>query len=107
MHHQSLGFGQLPCGSREEAEVLGLCTRRVGVQAPRCRPKACLCVLSCFSCVQLFATLRADPVRLLCPWDSPGKNTRVGCHALLQGLFPTQGWNLRFLQLLHCRILYY
>ena len=23
----------------------------------------------------------------LCPWDSPGKNTGVGCHALLQGIF--------------------
>ena len=35
----------------------------------------------------------------------PGKNTEVGCHALLQGIFPTQGWNLG---LLHCRqILYY
>ena len=31
--------------------------------------------------------------RLLCPWDSPGKNTGVGCHALLQGIFPTQGPN--------------
>ena len=31
------------------------------------------------------------PTRLLCLWDSPGKNTRVGCHALLQGIFPTQG----------------
>ena len=30
---------------------------------------------------------------LLCPWDSPGKNTRVGCHALLQGIFPTQVQN--------------
>ena len=29
------------------------------------------------------------PTRLLCPWDSPGKNTRVGCHAHLQGIFPT------------------
>ena len=29
--------------------------------------------------------------RLFCPWDSPGKNTRVGCHFLLQGIFPTQG----------------
>ena len=28
-----------------------------------------------------------------CPWDSPGKNTGVGCHALLQGIFPTQGSN--------------
>ena len=27
----------------------------------------------------------------LCPWDSPGKNTGVGCHALLQGIFTTQG----------------
>ena len=32
-----------------------------------------------------------QPARLLCPCDSPGKNTRVGCHALLQGIFPTQG----------------
>ena len=30
--------------------------------------------------------------RPLCPWDSPGKNTGVGSHSLLQGVFPTQGW---------------
>ena len=37
--------------------------------------------------------------------DSPGKNTGVGCHALLptQGIFPTQGLKLHVLQLLHCR----
>ena len=29
------------------------------------------------------------PPRLLCSWDSPGKNTGMGCHALLQGIFPT------------------
>ena len=29
--------------------------------------------------------------------DSPGKNTGVGCHALLQGIFPTQGLNTGFL----------
>ena len=34
------------------------------------------------------------PTRLLCPWDSPGKNTEVGCHALLQRIFLTQGWEL-------------
>ena len=39
--------------------------------------------------------------RLLCPWDSPGKNTRVGCHALLQRIFPTQGSNPSLLCLLH------
>ena len=27
------------------------------------------------------------PARLLCPWDTPGKNTGVGCHFLLQGIF--------------------
>ena len=32
--------------------------------------------------------------RLLCPWDSPGKNTGVGCHFLPQGIFPVQGSNL-------------
>ena len=37
---------------------------------------------------------------LLCPWDSPAKNTGVDCHALLQGIFLTQGSNPG---LLHCR----
>ena len=47
------------------------------------------------------------PARFLWPWDLPSKNTGVGCHALLQGLFPTQGWNPRLLCLLCCkRILY-
>jgi len=50
------------------------------------------------------------PTQLLCPWNSPGKNTGVGCHALLQGIFPTQGSNpclLWLLQLLHCRQILY
>ena len=34
-----------------------------------------------------------QPTRLLCPWDSPGKNTGVGYHFPLQGIFPTQGSN--------------
>ena len=41
--------------------------------------------------VRLFAT--PGTVGLLCPWDSPGKNTGVGCHFLLQRIFPTQGSN--------------
>ena len=48
-----------------------------------------------------------QPARLLCPWDSPGKNTGVGCHALLQGIFPTQGWNPGLLHLLLCRWILY
>ena len=42
-----------------------------------------------------------QPTRLLCPWDSPGKNTGVCCHALIQGIFPTQGSNPHLLCLLH------
>ena len=34
-----------------------------------------------------------QPTRLLCPWDFPGKDAEVGCHFLLQGIFPTQGSN--------------
>ena len=38
-----------------------------------------------FSRVLLFETpWTVQPTRLLCPWDSPGKNTGVGCHALFQ-----------------------
>ena len=47
---------------------------------------------------------RLKPTRLLCPWNSPGKNTGVGCHSLLQGIFPTQGSNPG---LLHCRQILY
>ena len=54
--------------------------------------------------VQLFAT-PWTVARLLCPWDFPGKNTGVGYHSILQGIFPTQGSNLG---LWHCgQILYH
>ena len=42
--------------------------------------------------------------RLLCPWDSPGKNTGVGCHDFLQGIFPTQGLNPYLSCLLHWQV---
>ena len=45
-----------------------------------------------------------QPNRLLCPWNSPGKNTEVGSHSLLQGIFTTQRSNL---SLLHCRQILY
>ena len=44
------------------------------------------------------------PIRVLGPWNSPGKNTGVGCHFILQGIFPTQGLNPG---LLHCRRILY
>ena len=58
---------------------------------------ALVCMLSH---VWLFCNSMDCPVRLLCPWDLPGKNTGVSCHTLLQGIFPAQGLNPG---LLHCR----
>ena len=57
--------------------------------------------------LQLCLTLQPyglQPARLPCLWDSLDKNTKVGCHALLQESFPTQGLNLG---LLHCRKILY
>ena len=58
-----------------------------------------VCMLNCFNCVRLFAT----PWTIAC--QAPlsmgfSRNTGVGCHFLLQGIFPTQGSNPG---LLHCR----
>ena len=47
---------------------------------------------------------RLQPASPLCPWHSPGKITRVGCHFLLQGIFPVQALNPGFL---HCRWILY
>ena len=53
-----------------------------------------VCMLSCYSHVQLFLTLWTVTHQLLCPWDCPGKNTGVCCLSLLQRVFSTQGSNL-------------
>ena len=62
---------------------------------------ATLCITHFFSHAHSIASVASDslrpyglqPVRLLCPWDFPGKNTGVGCHFLLQGIFLTEGSN--------------
>ena len=59
---------------------------------------------SSLSCVQLSVTPWTIATRLLCPWNSPGKNTGVDCHFFLQGIFSTQRSNLG---LLHCRQILY
>ena len=53
-----------------------------------------------FIYVRLLQPHRLYPAWLLCPWDSPGKNTGVGCHFLLYGIFLTQESNPGHL---HCR----
>ena len=59
-----------------------------------------MCVFSCSVVSNSLQPYGLWPNRLLCPRDSPGKNTEVSCHALLQGIFPTQGSNPG---LPHCR----
>ena len=50
--------------------------------------------------VQVYAVSQTAAARLLCPWDSPGKNTAMGSHSLLQVIIPTQGSKSG---LLYCR----
>ena len=62
------------------------------------------CACSVASSVFDSATPWTVAPRVLCPWDSPGKNTGVRGHALLQGIFQTQGSNLCLLSLLHWQV---
>ena len=62
----------------------------------------CVCVCVCV-CSVVSSSLQPS-ARLLCPWDFPDKNTRVGSHFLLLGIFPTQWSNPG---LLHCRQILY
>ena len=58
-----------------------------------------MCVLSWSVVSSSLQPHGLQPARLLCPWNFPGKDTGVGCHSLLQGIFPTQGSNPSLLHL--------
>ena len=64
----------------------------------------CVCEVSHSVVSDSLGSHGLQPTRLLCPWNSPGKNTGVGSHALLQGILPTQGSNLH---LLHGRWIFF
>ena len=63
----------------------------------------CVCLVS-QSCLSLCDPMNCSPPGSSVHGDSPGKNTGVGCHALLQGIFPTEGSNLG---LMHYRQILY
>ena len=90
-------------GVQDQQMQAGIC-RMDEQQGPNVQHTVCVCV----NCSVMFDSLRPhglQPVRLLCSWNSPGKNTGVGCHFLLQGIFLTWGSNLGPL---HCtQILYH
>ena len=79
------------------------CFHNFGVLITSCRKlsKINVCVYSVTSVMaNSLQPCGLQSIRLLCPWYSPGKNTGMGCHAFLQGIFPTQRSNPC---LLHCR----
>ena len=66
-----------------------------------CVSHLCGCAKSIQLCLTLLRPQGLQPSRLFCPWDSSGKNTGVGCCALLQGIFLTQGLNTHLFRLPH------
>ena len=61
-------------------------------------PQYIMLVTHCSVLSNSFATPWTQAIRLLCPWNFSSKNTTVGCHFLLQGIFPAQGSKLCLLQ---------
>ena len=80
---------------------------RVGVtvvELGSLKAPACVCVLSLQSCPTLCDPMDCSPPGSSVHGDSPGKDTRVSCHVLFQGIFPIQGSNPYLLCLLHGRV---
>ena len=68
-------------------------TTHPGIRPRLQRTEDCCCCSVTQLCLTLLRPHRLQPARLLYPWAFPGKNTGVGCHFLLQGIFPIQGSN--------------
>ena len=69
-----------------------------------CLQRGCVFCLVAHSCLTICNLMDCSPLGSSVHGDSPGKNTGVGCHALLQTIFPTEGSNPH---LLHCRQILY
>ena len=65
---------------------------------------ACACLAKLLQSCPTLCHPVAVAARLLCPWESLGKYTGVGCHALLQGILSTQRLNPYLLRLLHWQV---
>ena len=68
---------------------------------PHC-PLSAVCLVA-QSCLTLCNPMDCSPPGSSVHGHSPGKNTGVGCHFLLRGIFPTQESNPHLLHLLYCR----
>ena len=98
-------FKKMGKGNRLNVKSLVLlqccCVRHCCSETPKGRSNvALMCVHADTSIMPDSAwPYRLQTTRLLCPWYSLGKNTGMDCHALLQGIFPTQGLNPHLLSL--------
>ena len=78
-----------------------------GHSVPNTCSKSTCCCLVAKLCPALLQFHGLQPARLLCLWDSPGKNTGVGCHFLSRGSFQPKAsptWRVDSLLLSHLRI---
>jgi len=90
LQHTRLPWPSLSPGVRSNSCSLNWkCHPTMSSSAARCESESvsCLVVSDCLWPHGL------QSARLFCPWNSPGKNTGVGYHFLLQGILPTQGSN--------------
>ena len=85
----SLGFR---CQSQVQVVTSSPDELAIKLRFPQTSPCAVLCLVT-QSCPTLCNPMNYSPTGSSVHGDSPGKNTGVGCHALLQGIFPTQGSN--------------
>ena len=79
-------------------------TTGTGGQWSRLSQQMCVYVLSCFSCVQLFATPRMVAFQAVLSMGFSSQRYWSGFHALIQGIFPIQGSNPHLLSLLHWQV---
>jgi len=78
-------------GCKKQEEVTALVSKQGTRSVPFSKQGVCTYVVRCTVTSHSLGSRGLWPSRLLCPWGSPGKNTGVGCHFLLQGNLPDSG----------------
>ena len=94
------GVGSIPGGGARIPRAAACSQSKTQWQVQNTMPTThihCVCVVSCSVMPDSLRPSGLQPAKLFCPWDFSSKNTGVGCHFLLQGLFLTRGSNLHLL----------
>ena len=111
-HVPSTSFQLIPAPTSASTDLLPicffctLCQNGTSQSVLLCLVSLCVCVMCLVTqlCLTLFDLMDCNPPGSSIHEDSPGKNTGLGSHALLQGIFPIQGSNPG---LPHCRRILY